>query len=254
MSVNIWGNRSLNLRPSTKAERRELRKERKSARPSSPIRNPQEMPLPKLEALNLSQTLFLEALEDYDQVFALGPAGTGKTYVATVWAVRQILAGEAEKLIITRPMVASDASEEMGFLPGDITMKFTPWAIPILDAIEHVISKPKAAEWLRLGKIEFAPFQFMRGRTFRKGTIVLLDEAQNCTMKQFQLFLTRMGDCISVISGDPHQSDIGHASGLNYVAELAEKRVDDASVCRFYAKDIVRSAICRQWVEAFTAP
>lgn len=206
--------------------------------------------VPNLEPRNANQEKYLLALNNYPQVFAMGAAGVGKTYLVTHWAVKNIAEGNFKKMIVTRPMVSSDPSERLGFLPGDINMKFTPWALPILDIVEDLIGKVKTAEWLRLGKIEFAPFEYMRGRTFKNDTIVILDEAQNCTLKQIQLFVTRLGNCKCVISGDPMQSDIRN-SGLTTVLNIARRHRIQAAFCEFDSSDIVRSRLCQMWVEAF---
>ncbi len=206
--------------------------------------------VPTLEPRNPNQEKYLLALNNYPQVFAMGAAGVGKTYLVTHWAVKNISEGNFTKMIITRPMVSSDPSERLGFLPGDINMKFTPWALPILDIIEDLIGKVKTAEWLRLGKIEFAPFEFMRGRTFKADTIVILDEAQNCTFNQIKLFVTRLGNCKCVISGDPLQTDIRN-SGLVSILNIARKYRIQAAICEFDSSDIVRSRLCQMWVEAF---
>lgn len=206
--------------------------------------------VPTLEPRNPNQEKYLLALNNYPQVFAMGAAGVGKTYLVTHWAVKNIAEGNLKKMIVTRPMVSSDPNERLGFLPGDINMKFTPWALPIIDIVEDLIGKVKTAEWLRLGKIEFAPFEFMRGRTFKDDTIVILDEAQNCTYNQLRLFVTRLGNCKCVISGDPLQSDIRN-SGLGTILGIARRHRIQAAFCEFSSQDVVRSRICQMWVGAF---
>ena len=230
---------------SVKRNARKLEKQNKSSPKPIPV-----LEVPPLEPRNTNQEKYLLALNNYPQIFALGAAGVGKTYLVTHWAVKNIAEGNLKKMIVTRPMVSSDPSERLGFLPGDINMKFTPWALPILDIVEDLIGKVKTDEWLRTGKIEFAPFEFMRGRTFKSDTVVILDEAQNCTISQIRLFVTRLGQCKCVISGDPMQSDIRN-SGLVPVLNIAKKHRVQAAFCEFDSKDIVRSRLCQMWVEAF---
>lgn len=229
----------------TKSEKRQTRKATKTPKTQTP-----EFSLAPLSPKNAAQAKYLSAIQKHQQVFALGPAGAGKTYLATHYAVQEIVAERCKKFIVARPMISSDRSENIGFLPGDLNMKFTPWAIPILDVIEKLVGKVRAQEWLRKGTIEFAPFQFMRGRTFDGDAIVLLDEAQNCTKEQLRLFVTRLGGCKVIVSGDPQQSDI-RDSGLTYVVALAKRYQIGAEVCRFSSRDIVRSRLCQAWVEAF---
>lgn len=232
---------------SSKAEKRQARKVIKQTKQRP---TPETNAFPALVPKNGQQTKYLSAIKSEQQVFALGPAGAGKTYVATHWAVQQILESNITKFIVARPMISSDKSENIGFLPGDLNMKFTPWAIPILDVIEKLVGKVKAQEWLRKGVVEFAPFQFMRGRTFGDDTVVLLDEAQNCTLEQLRLFVTRLGNCKVIISGDLQQADIKN-SGLPRIVEMAKRHGITNAVCYFSSRDIVRSKLCQAWVEAF---
>jgi phosphate starvation-inducible PhoH-like protein len=235
-------------RISKKAERRSARKKDKTATAAQP----KTFQVPNIEPRNNNQRQYLKSLESSKQVFALGPAGCGKTYIATHWAVQNIIEKKFTKFIITRPMVSSDSSENIGFLPGDLNTKFTPWALPIMDIISKLVGKAKATEWLRNGTIEFAPFQFMRGRTFDEDCVVMLDEAQNCNVEQIRLFLTRLGNCATIISGDPTpgQCDIRN-SGLTRTVEMVQKYKINASICSFTNHDIVRSRLCQEWVKAF---
>jgi phosphate starvation-inducible PhoH-like protein len=206
--------------------------------------------IPPLVPRNAAQRHYLHSLNNFAQVFGIGPAGTGKTYVAVHWAVQQVLDKKADKIIITRPMVSSDKSESLGYLPGNLAEKFGPWALPIMDVIERLIGKVKTADWLKTGAIEFAPFQMVRGRTFHEGAIVLLDEAQNCSIEQLKLFVTRLGDCRCIVSGDPQQADIKN-SGLNTLMKMVSKHGIPASICNFGNEDVVRSKLCAAWVKAF---
>jgi phosphate starvation-inducible protein PhoH and related proteins len=231
----------------SKAEKREARKAKATTkRPPA-----QTFSVPDIQPRNTAQSKYLKAIQQYPQVFSIGPAGVGKTYLTIAYAVKEIVEGRFKKLIVCRPMVSSDRSENIGFLPGDLNMKFTPWAIPILDSVELLIGKTRTQEWLRIGVIEFAPFQFMRGRTFGEDVFVILDEAQNCTFEQIKLFVTRLGDCKTVISGDPYQSDIKN-SGLERVVDMVERHNITAAICRFSNRDVVRSKICEEWVNAFS--
>lgn len=237
--------------PLRKAEarlQRKLSKKQKTASPQQPL----HITLPDLEPKNPNQKKYLYYLETAPQVFALGPAGCGKTFVATYWAIKALLDKKFTRLVVTRPMVSSDSNENIGFLPGDLNSKFTPWALPILDTIVKLVGRAKTTDWLKNGVIEFAPFQFMRGRTFDDECIVLLDEAQNCSLEQLRLFLTRLGECKTVISGDPTpgQCDIIN-SGLTRTVSMVLEHKIDAKVCRFVNGDIVRSKLCQSWVEAF---
>jgi phosphate starvation-inducible PhoH-like protein len=237
------------IRP-TKSEKREARKSDRLAKQKNPAPQNKTPIVADIVPRNYVQKQYLDAIHSAPQVFALGLAGTGKTYIATHWAVRGVVEGVYKKIIITRPMVSSDRNENIGFLPGDLNTKFTPWAVPLLDTIEMLIGKVKTQDWLRTGVIEFAPFQFMRGRTFGEDVIVILDEAQNCTFEQLKLFVTRLGDCKTIISGDAQQSDIRN-SGLNKIVEMAERHNIDCAVIRFGKEHVVRSQICQEWVEAF---
>ena len=229
----------------SKSAKRQTRKATKTEKPKAPA-----FSLAPLAAKNTAQTAYLAALSKQEQVFALGPAGAGKTYMATHYAVQEILEERCTKFIVARPMISSDRSENIGFLPGDLNMKFTPWAIPIMDAIENLVGKVRAQDWIRKGTIEFAPFQFMRGRTFSGGAIVLLDEAQNCTIEQLRLFVTRAGNCKAIISGDPQQTDIRN-SGLMTLVAMAKRHNIPSGICYFTTHDVVRSRLCQQWVNAF---
>jgi phosphate starvation-inducible PhoH-like protein len=206
--------------------------------------------IPPLIPRTPAQHKYLKALNRGEQVFALGPAGAGKTYVLTHWAVQQIIDKKAEKIIVTRPMVSSDRSENLGYLPGTLVDKYMPWALPVIDTIERLVGKAKTADWIKTGVIEFAPFQMVRGRTFHEGSIVVLDEAQNCNINQLRLFVTRLGECKCVISGDPNQSDI-RDSGLMALVHMVERHRIPAEVCWFSNSDVVRSRLCAAWVSAF---
>lgn len=196
------------------------------------------------------QKEYIEALNNHNQVFAIGPAGSGKTYIPTMMAVKAYLRGEISKIILTRPAVAVE--EEHGFLPGTLEKKLAPWVIPVTEIIEEALgSKQRFLDILKSGDLEIAPFAYMRGRTF-KNAFVFLDEAQNTTPKQMEMFLTRLGeDARVVISGDIKQTDMKHGSGLTRAIDLVRKFDIPAAIVEFTAKDVVRSDLCQMWVEAF---
>lgn len=236
------------FRQERRAEKRARRRERVD--PPEPPPEPRQKRTP-LRPRNEAQRRYLEALDSYQMVVAIGPAGTGKTYAAASWAAQQVMDNHAERIIVTRPMISSDISESLGFLPGGINEKFGPWTRPVTEAVERQIGRQGVESWLRSGKLEYAPFQFLRGASFGEGTIVILDEAQNCRLDQLKLFVTRIGDAQVVISGDLEQTDIDGASGLSTLVSMIEQFHIPAAICRFSTGDIVRSELCRAWVEAF---
>lgn len=205
----------------------------------------------ELSPRNPKQKEYLQALKKSDQVFATGPAGTGKTFIAAVVATQMYLRGDVSKIIITRPAVAADG-EEHGFLPGSLEKKLAPWVVPVVEIIQECLgSKAKLEEMMRTGDLEVSPFTYMRGRTLADA-FVILDEAQNTTKSQMEMFLTRIGENTKVvISGDIRQSDIGQGSGLKIALDLVKKHNIDAEIVEFTIDEVVRSKLCKQWVEAF---
>lgn len=196
------------------------------------------------------QREYLTALQSSDQVFAIGPAGTGKTYLPTVLATKMYLMGDVRKIIIARPAVAA-CGEEHGFLPGDIGKKLAPWALPITEIIKDIVGNQKFDEMVKAGDIEIVAFTYLRGRTL-SDAFIILDEAQNTSKEQMELFLTRIGEGSRVvICGDLNQSDLRGASGLKTCVDLIQRYKIPAEVIKFTSADIVRSSICRQWAEAF---
>ena len=160
--------------------------------------------LPPIKALNPAQAQYLAALKSSQQVVVLGPAGTGKTWIAATHAADLFRAGRIEKIILTRPNVPCGRS--LGFFPGSLQEKFAPWAVPIADAIKERIGDAAFDIALKRGNIEMAPFEVMRGRSW-KNAFILLDEAQNTTVSEIKTFLTRVGEnCVSVVNGDVNQS------------------------------------------------
>lgn len=196
------------------------------------------------------QRQYLQALKDHEQVFAVGPAGSGKTFIPVMFGLQEYLKRNITKIIVTRPAV--EVGESHGYLPGDLNRKLAPWVLPITELIEEVTGKERFIQMLKEGDFEVAPFAYMRGRTF-SNAMVILDEAQNTTEKQMEMFLTRIGENSKmVISGDLNQTDIPQGrSGLHKAMSLLETHKIPAGVIQFTSDDVVRSGICQQWVKAF---
>jgi len=199
------------------------------------------------------QTAYMEALARDDMILALGPAGTGKTYLAVAQAVAQLIAGSVDRLILSRPAV--EAGERLGFLPGDMKEKVDPYLRPLYDALYDMLPTEQVERRIASGEIEIAPIAFMRGRTLNDAFIIL-DEAQNTTPPQMKMFLTRFGmRSRMVICGDPKQTDLprGAESGLNdAVAKL--DGIPSISMVRFSAADVVRHPLVGKIVEAYEGP
>ena len=198
----------------------------------------------------LNQQKMFEAAKRDDMVFAIGPAGSGKTYLAIALAVRALKAKEVRKSILSRPAV--EAGEKLGFLPGDMKEKIDPYLQPLYDALEDIIPSAKLKEMIENGVIEIAPLAFMRGRTLSHA-FVILDEAQNTTLPQIKMFLTRMGSGSKfIITGDPSQVDLpdGQKNGLLRSCDILED-VDGVSIIRFEQGDIVRHKLVQKIVTAF---
>ena len=203
---------------------------------------------------SLAQTQYMRALVSNDMIFALGPAGTGKTYLAVAQAVAQLITGSVQRLILSRPAV--EAGERLGFLPGDMKEKVDPYLRPIYDALYDCLPAEQVERRIASGEIEIAPIAFMRGRTLSH-SMIILDEAQNTTPMQMKMFLTRFGqNSRMVICGDPKQTDLPGgpgASGLNdAVAKL--EGIEGISFSRFGVGDVVRHPIVGRIVEAYEGP
>jgi phosphate starvation-inducible PhoH-like protein len=203
---------------------------------------------------SVAQTHYMRELVGNDMIFALGPAGTGKTYLAVAQAVAQLITGSVQRLILSRPAV--EAGERLGFLPGDMKEKVDPYLRPIYDALYDCMPPEQVERRIASGEIEIAPIAFMRGRTLADA-FVILDEAQNTTPMQMKMFLTRFGqNSRMVICGDPKQTDLPGgpaASGLNdAVAKL--EGIEGLSVVRFGVQDVVRHPIVGRIVEAYEGP
>lgn len=197
---------------------------------------------------NFAQSAYLDSIRNNDITFGVGPAGTGKSYIAAAYAAEQLYYKKVDKLIITRPAV--EAEESLGFLPGELEEKYAPYLAPVKDILEELLGTAFVEYCLKVGYIEAVPLAFMRGRTF-KNAIVLLDEAQNCTPKQMKLFLSRIGEnCKYIIDGDISQKDINGDSGLkDAIDRLAN--ISDIDVIHFLTHDIVRSGLCKKIIQAY---
>jgi phosphate starvation-inducible PhoH-like protein len=196
------------------------------------------------------QANYLRAIEQNDMVFGLGPAGTGKTYLAVAKAVEKLMKGEVDRLILSRPAV--EAGENLGFLPGDMREKIDPYLRPLYDAIDDMMPADQVTKRMESGEIEIAPLAFMRGRTL-SNACVILDEAQNTTAVQMKMFLTRLGENAQmVITGDLSQVDLprGVRSGLRDALEVLEN-VEGISFVQFSDKDVVRHRLVSRIVKAY---
>jgi phosphate starvation-inducible PhoH-like protein len=200
-----------------------------------------------------TQIRYMEDLVRNDIIFALGPAGTGKTYLAVAQAVSQLITGSVDRLILSRPAV--EAGERLGFLPGDMKEKVDPYLRPLYDALYDTLPAEQVERRISSGEIEIAPIAFMRGRTLAE-SFIILDEAQNTTPNQMKMFLTRFGmNSRMVICGDPRQVDLPDPSksGLADAVNRLEG-VEGVSVIRFNAADVVRHPIVGRIVEAYEGP
>jgi phosphate starvation-inducible PhoH-like protein len=198
----------------------------------------------------VNQKKLVDTVFKNDLVFALGPAGTGKTYVAVALAVRALKNKEVKKIIITRPAV--EAGESLGFLPGDLREKVDPYLRPIYDALDDMIPREKLKYYLDDGVIEIAPLAYMRGRTLHKA-FILLDEAQNTTPMQIKMFLTRMGpESKVVVTGDTSQIDLPKNQGSGLIESInILKGVKGIGVVHLEGKDVVRHKLVKQIIEAY---
>jgi len=198
----------------------------------------------------LNQKLYVEAIEKYDMVFGIGPAGTGKTYLAVSMAVRALVEKKVSRIVLTRPAV--EAGERLGFLPGTLQEKIDPYLKPLYDALYDMLDVERVDRHLERGVIEIAPIAFMRGRTLND-SFVILDEAQNTTAEQMKMFLTRIGNnSKAVITGDVTQIDlpIGKMSGL-IEARNVISGVEGISFIHFNEKDVVRHPLVQRIVRAY---
>ena len=231
---------------------------------------------PELYPMNEMQKEYIRAIFENDMVCVMGPAGTGKTYIAAALASRMYFDGEIEKIVLTRPNVSP--SESLGFFPGSINEKMAPWVAPFTDVIKQQLGRGvydtmlkngnlEIAPFtdvikqqlgrgvydtmLKNGNLEIAPFETMRGRSFNDA-FVILDEAQNTTAKEIEMFVTRVGKKSRVIiNGDVMQSDLSGQNGLLKIIQMIDRCRLPVPIIEFQMDDIVRSPLCKMWIEAF---
>ncbi len=200
-----------------------------------------------VRARTKGQQELIDAINRYHLTLAIGPAGSGKTYLAIAAAVEKLEKGEVERIILSRP--AMEAGESIGFLPGDMHEKMAPYLRPLYDALGDRLGGKRVRQYLEEGTIEIAPVGFMRGRTLNNAFVVI-DEAQNCTYQQLKMLLSRLGwNSTMVITGDPHQSDL--LDGLSGLADTAHKlsAIPDIGVVRLQSADIVRHPLVSQMLD-----
>ena len=200
----------------------------------------------------VTQRKYLDAIEQHDIVFGIGPAGTGKTYLAMAQAVAFLVAKKVSRIILARPAV--EAGEKLGFLPGDLQEKVNPYLRPLYDALYDMLDAERVARYIERGTIEIAPIAFMRGRTLND-SFVILDEAQNTTSEQMKMFLTRLGfGSKAVITGDVTQIDLptGRTSGLVEAMKVVSA-IEGISFVYFDERDVVRHKLVQQIVKAYEA-
>jgi phosphate starvation-inducible PhoH-like protein len=197
-----------------------------------------------------TQALYLKGLATNELSIAVGPAGTGKTFLAVAWALRELLTKAKRKLILTRPVV--EAGESLGYLPGDLAQKISPYLRPLYDAMETLVPFEVVRRLEESRAIEIAPLAYMRGRSL-SNCVVILDEAQNTTKEQMKMFLTRLGDnSRAVVTGDVTQIDLPRKgeSGLVHALQVLSA-IQEIFVCRLDSRDVVRSGLVRKIVEAY---
>lgn len=217
--------------------------------PNTPLKLTRKLILPR----NSKQAVYLESIEKKDIVFAVGPAGTGKTYLAVTKAIEQFEKGEVQRLIFVRPAV--EAGEKLGFLPGDLVEKVLPYLRPIYDALYEMIGFKEAQKLIQNDVIEILPLAFMRGRTLNE-SFIILDEAQNTTSLQMKMFLTRMGfGSRVVITGDMTQVDLpkGTESGLVHALKILNQ-LEEIDIHYFTSKEVVRHPLISKIVDCYDSP
>lgn len=204
----------------------------------------------QIKCKTLGQKMYVDAAKKNTVVFGIGPAGTGKTYLAVCLAVAALKSKQVEKIILTRPAV--EAGEKLGFLPGDLQTKVDPYLRPLYDALQEMLGVDNYGKYMERGVIEIAPLAYMRGRTL-SNAFIILDEAQNTTKEQMKMFLTRMGEgSRMMITGDLTQVDLpeGKKSGLTHAAHIL-KGVEGIAICRLTDKDVVRHPLVMQIIRAY---
>jgi phosphate starvation-inducible PhoH-like protein len=227
-----------------------------SANPSVPLKEIFQETIPvsqrkrQVAAKNETQRKYIDAIKKHDIVFGIGPAGTGKTYLAMAMAVSALLRREVSRIILVRPAV--EAGEKLGFLPGDLYEKVNPYLRPLYDALYDMIETEKANKLVERGDIEIAPLAFMRGRTLND-SFIILDEAQNTTSEQMKMFLTRLGfNSKTVVTGDITQIDLpsGKCSGLIEAKKIIDG-IEGIRFIHFTNKDVVRHKLVQQIIKAY---
>lgn len=227
----------------TKAQARHARRAEAKASKQQKVAKP-------LVAKNENQQDYIDILREGESVIALGPAGTGKTYLPARIAAQRMLSGQIEKIIVTRVTVSAQR-HAIGFLPGNIDAKMKPWLTPVIEGICAEVSKNTLENWRANGQFEIVPFEYMRGRTF-DNACVILDEAQNACFADLKLFVTRTGvDTQVIIAGDPGQIDIPN-SGLEDITTIAEEE-EIVDTIEFTEDDVVRSEQAKKWVKGIAA-
>ena len=206
--------------------------------------------------MNARQERYLDALRSNQQVICFGPAGTSKTWTAASYAAELYANKDIDKIVITRPHVPVD-NKGLGFLPGDIKDKVLPWALPVIEVLYRHLGKGVVDSGLRdtedrRSSIEIAPMALIRGRTF-DNCFVIADESQNLTFPEIKALVTRMGENSKlVLNGDLRQSDLKEESGLSTLVTLIKKYGMKVPIVEFELEDVVRSDVCKQWIEVFT--
>ena len=203
-----------------------------------------------IKSKTVGQKKYVDLMKKNTITFGVGPAGTGKTYLAVAIAVNAYKARQVEKIILTRPAV--EAGEKLGFLPGDLQEKVNPYLRPLYDALQEMLGVDSYAKMMERGTIEIAPLAYMRGRTLSNAYLIL-DEAQNTTREQIKMFLTRLGENSKmVITGDLTQIDLpkGHVSGLKHAIRIL-KDIDDIGIIRLNERDVVRHPLVQKIVKAY---
>jgi len=197
-----------------------------------------------------AQTSYIRQMSAHDLIFSVGPAGTGKTYLAVARALTEILSKKKRKIILTRPVV--ETGESLGFLPGDLTQKLAPYLRPLYDAIEDLLESDQIERIKNSGQLEVAPLAYMRGRSL-KNCYIVLDEAQNTTLEQMKMFLTRLGEgSRAVVTGDLTQIDLpsGRKSGLREAVRILDD-VNEVAITEFTSSDVVRHPLVKKIIDAY---